>query len=168
MITWEWTSTYGDAVNSLIPSTNNQSVNMKLYSYGGLLLNGLLHATRGIYSDSYVSALGQNTSSDIRLKTKLSDIALSPKDIANAPSMLFAWKQNGLKDVGSSAQYWKNILPDAVKERDGWLEMAYGNIALVSAISLAKHVVNHEERIRRLEQENARLRRKLRQQGIAA
>ena len=77
--------------------------------------------------------------------------------------MLFAWKKNGMKDVGSSAQYWKNVLPDAVKERDGWLEMAYGNIALVSAISIAKKVVSHEERIAQLEKENIGLKNKIKE-----
>lgn len=130
---------------------------------GNLTASGTIRSTTGVYSDGYVSALGNNTSSDMRLKTKLSDIALTPKDIANAPAMLFAWKKNGMKDVGSSAQYWKNVLPDAVKERDGWLEMAYGNIALVSAISIAKKVVSHEERIAQLEKENIGLKNKIKE-----
>ena len=130
---------------------------------GNLTAQGTIYSKIGVYSDGYVSALGNNTSSDMRLKTKLSDIALTPKDIANAPAMLFAWKKNGMKDVGSSAQYWKNVLPDAVKERDGWLEMAYGNIALVSAISIAKKVVSHEERIAQLEKENIGLKNKIKE-----
>ena len=144
---YEWVAVNFNGLNNSITFSKTEGIYSKI----------------GVYSDGYVSALGNNTSSDMRLKTKLSDIALTPKDIANAPAMLFAWKKNGMKDVGSSAQYWKNVLPDAVKERDGWLEMAYGNIALVSAISIAKKVVSHEERIAQLEKENIGLKNKIKE-----
>lgn len=123
--------------------------------------SGTLHATTGIWSDGYVSAKGQNTSSDMRLKNVLNDVILSVKDIANAPSMRFAWKNGGGVDVGSSAQYWQVLLPDAVKERDGMLEMQYANIALLSAIALAKNFETHEERIKRLEKENMELKQRI-------
>lgn len=144
---YEWVAVNFNGLNNSITFSKTEGIYSKI----------------GVYSDGYISALGNNTSSDMRLKTKLSDIALTPKDIANAPAMLFAWKKNGMKDVGSSAQYWKNVLPDAVKERDGWLEMAYGNIALVSAISIAKKVVSHEERIAQLEKENIGLKNKIKE-----
>lgn len=127
--------------------------------------SGTLHATTGIWSDGYVSAKGQNTSSDMRLKNILNDVVLNVSDIANAPSIRFAWKNGGGIDVGSIAQYWQPLLPDAVKERDGRLEMQYANIALLSAIAIAKRVETHEERIEtheeriaRLEKENKELR----------
>ena len=120
-----------------------------------------IYATTGIWSDGYVSAKGQNTSSDMRLKNVLNDVVLSVKDIANAPSIRFSWKNSGGVDVGSSAQYWQKLLPDAVKERDGMLEMQYANIALLSAIALAKNVETHEERIARLERENKELRNEI-------
>jgi hypothetical protein len=122
-----------------------------------------------MYSDGYVSAKGQNTSSDMRLKNVLNEVVLSVKDIANAPSMRFAWKNGGGVDVGSSAQYWQGLLPDAVKERDGMLEMQYANIALLSAIALAKNFETHEERIARLERENEELKNKIdmMERGIA-
>ena len=132
-------------------------------------VNGVIHSNEGIFSDGYVSAKGQNTSSDMRLKNVLNAVVLGVKDIANAPSMRFAWKNGGGIDVGSSAQYWQNILPDAVKERDGKLEMQYANIALLSAIAIAKNVETHEERIVRLEKENEELRTKIdmMERGIA-
>lgn len=110
-----------------------------------------------------VSCLMQTTTSDMRLKDKLADIVLPVEAVAAAPAMLFAWKRNGLRDVGSSAQYWQGILPEAVKERGGWLEMEYGNLALVSAISIAKKVVSHEERIAQLEKENIGLKNKIKE-----
>ena len=119
------------------------------------------HSVGGIYSDSYVSAKGQNTSSDLRLKDVLQDARPTLRQIAQAPAIRFAWKDGSGIDVGSSAQYWQRVLPDAVKERGGWLEMAYGNIALVSAISIAREVEGHEERIKRLERENRKLKRRV-------
>ena len=122
---------------------------------------GVAYVSTGIFSDGYVSAKGQNTSSDMRLKDVLSDVRLKTKDIAKAPSMRFAWKDGGGIDVGSSAQYWKHILPDAVKERNGYYEMAYGNIALACSIALAKNVVNIEDRVTILENENNRLKKEI-------
>lgn len=131
--------------------------------------NGEVYAKTGIWSDGYVSAKGQNTSSDMRLKNVLNEVVLGVKDIANAPSMRFAWKNGGGVDVGSSAQYWQGLLPDAVKERDGMLEMQYANIALLSAIALAKNFETIDERVARLEKENEELRTKIdmMERGIA-
>ena len=164
LITWEWASTYGDAVNFYIPGTNNQSVNMKLYAAGGLLVNGLIHATGGIYSDSYVSAKGNNSSSDIRLKNILCDVQPSLEAFAKAPLFRFAWKSDpDMVEIGSSAQYWRNVLPDTVKERDGWLEMGYGNIALAGVITIAREVETLEQRVDRLEKENYKLKKKVKE-----
>ena len=134
-------------------------------------VNGVIHSNTGIFSDGYVSAKGQNTSSDMRLKNVLNEVVLGVKDIANAPSVRFSWKNGGGVDVGSSAQYWQGLLPDAVKEQNSLLEMQYGNIALLSAIAIAKkvetheeklaRVEKHEERIARLERENEELRNKI-------
>lgn len=128
---------------------------------GAITGSSTIYAKTGLYSDGYVSAKGQNTSSDMRLKNRLSDICLSVKQIADAPSMRFAWRDGRGIDVGSSAQYWERIIPDAVKERNGYLEMAYGNIALISAISLAKHFESLDERVERLEKENKQLKKEL-------
>lgn len=60
--------------------------------------------------------------------------------------------------VGVTAQTLRPVLPDAVLEDvDGMLSVAYGNAALVSAIELAKRVVEQEARINRLEALVARL-----------
>lgn len=121
-----------------------------------------------MYSDGYVSAKGQNQSSDERLKNIIERVYLDVRLIAKAPSFRFSWKDGTGIDVGSSAQYWKNILPDAVKERNGFYEMAYGNIALISAISIAKEVEKHSNDIRKLkmrvktlEEENKILKKRL-------
>lgn len=66
-------------------------------------------------------------------------------------------------EIGSSAQYWRNVLPDTVKERDGWLEMGYGNIALAGVITIARDFETLEQRVDRLEEENGKLKKKIKE-----
>lgn len=142
----------------------NSSWSKALFSVdtaGNVIASGTIRSYIGIFSDGYVSAKGQNTSSDMRLKNVLNDVVLDVKDIANAPSIRFAWKKGGGIDVGSSAQYWQGVLPDAVKEQNSLLEMQYGNIALLSAIAIAKKVEKHEEKLARVEKENKELRNEI-------
>ena len=112
-------------------------------------VSGVIHSTTGIFSDGYVSAKGQNTSSDMRLKRVLEEVTLSVEDIAAAPAVRFAWKGGAGVDVGTSAQYWEKVLPDVVKRDDaGWLTMQYGNAAMVAVIALARRVKELEEKLK--------------------
>jgi hypothetical protein len=127
---------------------------------------GVIHSSTGIFSDGYVSALGQNTSSDERLKDIKGDINISIDVLANAPSKLFEWKDNKAlgTQVGTIAQYWQKVLPQVVHDRgDGYLAMQYDVTALLAVISVAKMVQNHEARIKKLEQENEALREQLKE-----
>ena len=106
-------------------------------------------------SNGYVTAL-----SDIRQKDVIKDFALDVHAIANARMIKFTWKdkRDELVHVGGVAQEWQTILPESVTEtEDGSLAMDYGVIALMSAISLARVTVNHEQRIAQLENEIRRL-----------
>lgn len=97
-----------------------------------------------------------NTSSDLRLKTVLRDIPLTVEQVAAAPSFLYRWKngKDGRAYAGSAAQYWQQVLPEAVlKGEDGYLSMEYDRLALAAAITTARTVVDHEQRIRKLEQQ---------------
>ena len=122
-------------------------------------VNGVVYASTGVYSGGYVTAL-----SDIRHKDVRGDVNLSVSEVANAPSVKFLWKdrrQEGMQ-VGSIAQYWKKVMPEAVVENaDGELTMSYGVIAMLSAISIARKVQKHDERIKELEGECKRLRAEL-------
>ena len=123
---------------------------------------GVIHSTVGIWSNGYVSARGQNTASDARLKTILRTTLLDTRSIAAAPSVLFRWKDDGREDVGSIAQYWQRIDRHLVSHRpDGYLGLDYGKAALLSVISVAKQTLNHEARIKALEKENARLKEQI-------
>ena len=135
----------------------------------GLLLNSSGNVGIGTTSPSYklhvsgdIYATGGVTSlSDIRKKNVVSyQLPLSVEQIANAPTIRFTWKdkrEEG-KQVGTIAQYWQNVLPEVVKDRANELSMQYGVAALVAAITTAKKVVDHEERIKALERECERLR----------
>ena len=117
-----------------------------------LRANGEVYVSTGLYSHGYVTAL-----SDIRHKDVMGDVKLTVSDVANAPAVKFLWKdrrQEGLQ-VGSIAQYWQKVLPEAIVEAaDGELTMSYGVIAMLASIANAREIVN-------LKREIAELKRKL-------
>lgn len=108
-----------------------------------------------VYSRGYVTAL-----SDIRKKNVIEDIELDVNAIALARLIRFTWKDRKFdknEHVGGIAQEWKKILPEAVHESaDGTLSMDYGAIGMISAVTLARKVVEQE---RRLEELEARIKR---------
>ena len=106
--------------------------------------------------------------SDIRQKSVISYEAEPMFEaVANAPAIRFTWKdatysfRRGIH-VGSIAQYWQTTIPEAVTmDNEGMLSMQYDVIALLSTISVAKKVSEHERRIVILERENEELRKEL-------
>ena len=124
-----------------------------------LKVSGVAYASIGVYSAGYVTAL-----SDIRHKNIQGDVGLTVSEVANAPAVKFLWKdrrQDGLQ-VGSIAQYWQKVLPEAIVEAaDGELTMSYGVIALLASIATARKVEDLERRVNLLEQENRLLKEQL-------
>ena len=108
-----------------------------------------------------VYALSYDQSSDATLKDVVGDTSLTLSQIANAPAVSFTWKYNGKKDVGTLAQYWKDVLPEIVSGEEGNMGMNYAALGVVSAIILARNVETHEQRISRLERENEELRNEI-------
>lgn len=108
-----------------------------------------------VLSNGYVTAL-----SDIRKKNVINDIEIDVNAIALARLIRFTWKDRKFdknKHVGGIAQEWQKILPEAVHEAaDGTLSMDYGAIGMISAVTLARKVVEQE---RRLEELEARIKR---------
>ena len=108
-----------------------------------------------VYSRGYVTAL-----SDIRRKNVIGDVELDVNAITLARLIRFTWKDRKFdknEHVGGIAQEWQKILPEAVHESaDGTLSMDYGAIGMISAVTLARKVVEQE---RRLEELEARIKR---------
>ena len=117
--------------------------------------NGEVLVQTGVLSNGYVTAL-----SDIRKKNVIEDIELDVNAIALARLIRFTWKDRKFdkkEHVGGIAQEWKKILPESVHEAaDGTLSMDYGTIGMMSAVTLARKVVEQE---RRLEELEARIKR---------
>ena len=139
--------------------------NMSLQPLGGNLGVGTtspsyrLHVSGDVYATGGVTAL-----SDARHKTIIRDTQLSVEQIAGMPAVVYRWK-DGREDkdlhVGSIAQDWQRVLPQVVltaNDAEHTLSMQYGVAALVSAITIARKVVNHEQRLTQLEKECERLR----------
>lgn len=108
-----------------------------------------------VYSRGYVTAL-----SDIRKKNVIEDIELDVNAIALTRLIRFTWKDghDPNEHVGGIAQEWQKILPEAVHEAaDGTLSMDYGAIGMISAVTLARKVVEQERRLEKLEARIKRL-----------
>jgi hypothetical protein len=93
--------------------------------------------------------------SDERLKK---DWATLPKDfierVATVKNGTYTRIDEEMRQAGSSAQDWQRVLPEVVLEgtdENKTLSLAYGNAALVTAVELAKRVVEQDERIAKLE-----------------
>lgn len=65
---------------------------------------GVAHATTGIYTDGYISARKQDTSSDIRLKTDFRSLAGALEYIRGTHFTRFRWKDGSGESVGIIAQ----------------------------------------------------------------
>lgn len=136
-------------------------------SYGACLYNYTSDGYAGIGDDGVFRvtgnfvAIGEVTSgSDARYKRIESYAEIDINTIANAPIINFKWtdREDDKLHLGSTAQYWYNTsLLNGVSPTDDeklWT-MGYGQIALASAVSIAKKVVNHEERLQIVEKELA-------------
>lgn len=90
-----------------------------------------------VYSNGGVTAL-----SDARQKNVLGDVELSVDDIARMPAVRFRWKnldQAGTF-IGTLAQSWREILPEAVQPIGDNIGFDYNGAAIVAVVNLAKAV----------------------------
>lgn len=131
-------------------------------SYWKIKSNGDITAAN-VYSNGALTCLTGSSTSDARKKMIVGQVDLSVESIAKMPTIKFLWKHIPDKtvQVGTLAQSWQNVLPEAVTENDGVLGFQYGVAALLSAIVTARKVVDHEKRIAQLEKENVELRNEL-------
>ena len=99
---------------------------------------GVTVRAANFFADSAVSVV-----SDERKKIVSKEMVLDLDKIAEAPSVLFKWKDlhEDTEHVGTIAQYWQKVLPQVVcEDHEGNLSMQYGTAALVAAISVAREL----------------------------
>ena len=120
-------------------------------------VSGTIYSRANIIAAGAVTALVVSSSSDARLKNIIRDACPAVEDVANAPAVEFAWKKDGSRAVGSIAQYWQAVLPQAVHEERGYLAMQYDVIAMLASIANARRILSIEKKIRELEAEVKRL-----------
>lgn len=136
-----------------------------------LTSGGVLFASAGMYSNGYVSAIGQN-SSDARLKTdirgfnavgllkRLHPVSFRWNDMAKGKFEVF---RNTGTEYGLIAQEVKGVLPGIVEDNlagSGYMGIRYEKLIPVVLQGLLENIAmaeSHEERIMRLEKENRRL-----------
>ena len=120
-------------------------------------VSGTIYSRSNIIAAGAVTALVVSSSSDARLKNIIRDACPAVEDVADAPAVEFAWKKDGSRAVGSIAQYWQGVLPQAVHEERGYLAMQYDVIAMLASIANARRILSIEKKIRELEAEVKRL-----------
>lgn len=123
--------------------------NGELYFYTGTGAE----TTAGCINAGLFYSYGDVTAaSDKRKKDFVENANLTVEQIANAPAVKFRWKdkRDELVHVGTYAQYWQNVLPESVSEKNGNLGLNYGAAAMVSVVKVAQKVLTHEEEIEQL------------------
>lgn len=143
-----------------VPNFNNN-----VFVAGGIYVTGAseFDSAVSIYATCYAEAF--DNFSDLRKKDIVEYIQnLTVYNVADAPLFRYTWKNSKDKaiHIGTAAQYWQTVTPELVHVgMDTFLTMQYDVIALASAITVARTVVSHEERITILEKENEALRKEI-------
>ena len=148
-------------VNGTTYLDGQQGKNFQIRTSGGTSIPNLtIYATTTQFNGSAYATGGFHNGSDIRFKHILRDVPLTVEDVAQAPSFIFRWTDGTAQgeQAGTSAQYWEPLLPQVVHTAgDGRLSMQYGKAAMAAVITTARTVVDHETRIKKLEQKMNRL-----------
>lgn len=156
--------------------TDTLEVNNQTYFYGRVNFdNGYfesddeseaIYCSTDFYAKGGITALATGSTSDMRLKEVVRSVNLDIKAIAGAPSFIHRWKDPKRyapgEWAGSSAQYWRSVLPQVVSGQK-YLALDYGKTALLSAIAIARKTINLETRVEHLEHENRQLKSRLNQ-----
>jgi hypothetical protein len=130
---------------TIAASGSDANINLTLAGKG----TGTVNVTGSFVASGNVTAY-----SDERLKTNWRDL---PFDFVERLALVKHGIYDrigavGLSQVGVGAQSLQPLLPEAVlRSVDGMLSVAYGNAAMVSAVALAKRVLQLEARLAALE-----------------
>ena len=155
------------AVSALVGNVTEFTTVNGIGNSGDITATGTIRATTGIWSDGYVSAKGQDTTSDARYKR---DVASLPAQAALAVLMrlrpsTWAWKDDGRRGAGFIAQEVLGVLPEAVREvgggEDRHLALNYQMLHAYEVSALQTHETELErlrDRVLLLENEIKRIR----------
>jgi hypothetical protein len=92
----------------------------------------------------------QTVSSDATKKRNWQPLSYGVEDIAKCTAGTFEWIADGRKSAGSKAQDWKGLVPELVHGEEGNMTLAYGQIALLNTVLLARHETEQDKEIREL------------------
>jgi hypothetical protein len=101
--------------------------------------------------------------SDIRHKSVTEYLPeIAPEKISAAPIFKFRWtdRDDDKIHIGTSAQYWQEILPEIVTGTD-FLTLNYPVLATILAVQASRRIDRIEQRILVLEQENEQLKQEI-------
>lgn len=129
---------YGDGSSNMLQFGfyGGSSSDIRIYYNSHTQVSGNLLTTGGI-----------TMYSDLRKKTKLQDVELSLKQIADAPLIEHYYNSDAMRTthVGSIAQYWAGLNDwFCKKDSEGFYTMEIQNAALASAISIARELSRYE------------------------
>lgn len=152
-------------------ATSSSSVTWKRVlriTYGGNVIVGASGATSTYtqygnmtVNGSITSTGDQVISSDATKKKNWRDLKYGVADIAKTTAGVFDWKDGKGESAGTKAQDWMHLVPQLVHGEEGHMTLAYGQIAMLNTILLARRSEDHETRIKALELENAELRKEI-------
>lgn len=147
-------------------TTGNDSIFIKQSTnYVGI---GTSSPSQKLHVSGNILATGGVTcySSDARAKTIIEELNLSLKQISESPTIRFKWngwnvEDDGKTHIGGIAQYVQNILPEAVLDANGILNMDYATTAYIYAVQTARHLEEANKEIASLKQQIALLKDEL-------
>lgn len=127
---------------------------------GGTTASAKLHVHGNLLTEGGITMYSQRS-----LKNILSYEGLSLEQLSVIKPIKFTWKdgRDNRYHVGGIADDMATVVPEVVYSADDFLTMDYGNAGFYVAASLIKPVLDHEQRIKQLEQENKALRKEINQ-----
>ena len=127
---------------------------------GGTTANAKLHVHGNLLTEGGITMYSQRS-----LKNILSYEGLSLEQLSVIKPIRFTWKdgRDNRYHVGGVADDVETVVPEVVYSANDFLTMDYGNAGFYVAASLIKPVLDHEQRIKILEQENKTLREEINQ-----
>ena len=117
-------------------------------TYAGNTIIGTSDSSSNLTVYGTITSSGdQVISSDATLKTNWRELGYGVKDIAGCTAGIFDWKDGHGTSAGTKAQDWEKLVPQLVHGNDGNKTLAYGQVALLNTILLARHETEQDKEI---------------------